>query len=50
MPEAREEAEADPIEDLELDDAEAEGGKVAGGRAASPPAGPVPIPYPNVNP
>ena len=51
MPEAHEESGAGPIEDLELDDAEAAGaGDVAGGQVASPPAGPVPIPYPNVSP
>jgi hypothetical protein len=51
VPEAHEEADADPIEDLELDNAEeAAAGDVAGGRVSSPPAGPVPIPYPNVNP
>ena len=34
----------DAIEDLELDDAD----EVAGGLTPNPPAGPVPIPYPNV--
>jgi hypothetical protein len=37
-------ADEDTIEDLELGDAD----EVAGGLNPSPPAGPVPIPYPNV--
>ena len=43
-------ADGDAIEDLELDDAEA-AAEVAGGvRSPGPPAGPLPIPYPIVNP
>ena len=38
----------DTIEDLELDGADADAGEPAGGLNPSPPAGPVPIPYPNV--
>jgi hypothetical protein len=45
-PDARE-AVGDAIEDLELDDAEADPDAVTGGRGAAAP-GPLPIPYPNV--
>jgi hypothetical protein len=44
-PDPPEPVEAETLEDLELDDAE----DVTGGKLASPPAGPVPVPYPNVH-
>jgi hypothetical protein len=44
----RKQVEQDAKEDLELEEEDA--GKVGGGRAApSPPAGPIPIPYPIVS-
>jgi hypothetical protein len=46
-PDERKQAELDEEQDLELGDEEA--GEVGGGlRPPSPPAGPIPIPYPNV--
>jgi hypothetical protein len=45
VPDEQEQLDAGTIEDLELDDAESD--DVAGGRSPAPPAGPVPIPYPN---
>ena len=50
MPEAHEHLDDDTIEDLELDDTDADPDEIAGGLNPSPPAGPVPIPYPNVHP
>jgi hypothetical protein len=44
-PDPPEPVEEETLEDLELDDAE----DVTGGQLASPPGGPVPIPYPNVH-
>jgi hypothetical protein len=44
-PDPPERDEEERLEDLELEDAE----DVTGGQLASPPAGPVPIPYPNVH-
>lgn len=41
----RGEEEEEEFEDLELEDAE----DVTGGQLANPPAGPTPIPYPNVH-
>jgi hypothetical protein len=50
VPAAHEGVDDDTIEDLELDDADADPGEPAGGLSPSPPSGPVPIPYPNVRP
>ena len=41
---APEEVDDEVVEDLELGDAD----EIAGGLSPNPPAGPVPIPYPNV--
>jgi len=45
MDEDSERSEEAQLEDLELEDAE----DVTGGQLASPPSGPVPVPYPNVH-
>jgi hypothetical protein len=48
VPAAHEGVDDDTIEDLELDDTDTTANEVTGG-LIPPPAGPVPIPYPNVH-